>query len=55
MLRAEPGESCRFLAHLATQVGSYLLIQGGHDGIEYISDIRFFDLGTSLPSIFSSH
>ena len=38
-------ESYKRLSHTATQVGSYLFIQGGHNGAEYINDIRFFNLG----------
>jgi hypothetical protein len=60
-LHAEPGELYKLLAHSATQVGSYLFIQGDHDGDEYISDMRFFNLGTfhlhlSLPlPLFTFH
>lgn len=38
-------ESYKRLSHTSTQVGSYLFIQGGHNGAEYINDIRFFNLG----------
>jgi hypothetical protein len=35
----------RRLSHAATQVGSYLLVLGGHDGTTYTTDLLFFNLG----------
>lgn len=33
------------LSHSSTQVGSYLFIMGGHDGLKYSSDLLLFNLG----------
>lgn len=41
-------DSYKRLSHTATQVGTYIFIQGGHDGAEYTSDIKCFSLGTYL-------
>ena len=40
------GENHRRLSHTATQVGSYLFIYGGHDGVNYMQDLLLFNLGT---------
>jgi hypothetical protein len=34
------------LAHTSTQVGSYLFVIGGHDGEDYTSEVKLFNLGT---------
>src|SRR4051794_19924808 len=54
-LDLSPSESYKLLAHSSTQVGSYLFIQGGHDGAEYISDMRFFNLGNIWSVGFSTY
>lgn len=35
------------LSHTATIVGSYLFVVGGHDGLEYSSDVLSLNLGES--------
>lgn len=40
------------LSHSSTQVGSYLFIMGGHDGLKYSSELLLFNLGTWLPQLF---
>jgi len=36
------------LSHTATQVGSFLFVQGGHNGEEYTDTMWFFNLGRLL-------
>ena len=33
------------LSHTATIVGSYLFVVGGHDGVEYSSEVLLLNLG----------
>lgn len=40
------------LSHTATCVGSYLFIIGGHDGVNFSSDVLLFNLGPSLSLSF---
>ncbi len=45
-------ESYKRLSHTSTQVGTYLYVQGGHDGSEYTSDVKCFSLGKfDRPSV----
>ena len=46
------GENHKRLSHTATQVGSYLFIYGGHDGVSYMTELLLFNLGEffHLPS-----
>jgi Kelch motif len=37
--------SHRRLAHTSTQVGSYLFIVGGHNAVDYVSDVLMYNLG----------
>lgn len=37
------------LSHTSTLIGSYLFIIGGHDGVNFTSDIVLFNLGMYLP------
>ena len=37
--------SYRRLAHTSTQVGSYIFIVGGHNAIDYVSDLLMYNLG----------
>lgn len=44
------------MTHATTQVGSYLFIFGGHDGIDYCNDLLLFNLGTlNVPFRSKSH
>jgi len=35
-------------SHSSAQVGSYLLVSGGHDGVEYTPELLLFNLGESF-------
>ena len=45
--------SYRRLAHSSTQVGSYIFILGGHNAVEYVSDLLLYNLGKiNLMTVF---
>ena len=37
--------SYRRLAHTSTQVGSYIFLVGGHNAVDYVSDVLTYNLG----------
>ena len=44
-LAKQQQNSYRRLAHTSTQVGSYIFIVGGHNAVEYVSDLLMYNLG----------
>ena len=47
----KPETPIRRLSHTATQVGSYLFVMGGHDGLKYNHELLMFNLGTHVSEL----